>query len=61
MMSVDMMSITYKPFMLSVIMLNAFMLSGIILSVIVLNAIMVSGIILIVMAPWLEPCGTPQG
>jgi hypothetical protein len=49
-----MMSITYKPFMLSVIMPNAIMLS-----VIVLNAIMLSGIILNVAAPWLKPYGTP--
>jgi hypothetical protein len=46
-----MLSVTYKPLMLSVIMLNVIMLNVIILSIIMLNVIMLSVVMLNVVAP----------
>ncbi len=46
-----MLSVTYKPFMLSVIMLNIVVLSAIMLNVIMLNAIMLSVKMLSFVAP----------
>jgi len=55
-----MLSVTYKPFVLSVIMLNVIMLSvtykPFVLSVIMLNVVMLSAVMLSVVAPFYCHC-----
>ncbi len=46
-----MLSVTYKPYMLSVILLNDVMLNVVMLNVVMLNVVMVR-----VVKPWKGPC-----